>query len=1656
VRIVQHIRKMSLLLVLAGLLLGMVSLDRESPSSVQAAPATGMVNDENLADKVEGLVLEELEAAGQTDFFVWMVEKANLGQAARLMARTQKAQFVFETLRNTAARTQMSLRADLTRQGVSYQTFYIANKILVRGGDVALVNALAARSDVARITANHTYQLDAPAVSPNPQIGILAVASNLTFINADDVWDAGYTGAGIVLAGSDTGLDWDHPAIKPHYRGWDDTTVDHNYNWWDATATYPTAPDDGHGHGTHTTGTMVGDDGGANQIGVAPGAQTMHCKALDDSGNGTDAHLTECLEWYLSPWDLNRDNPDPAKAPDAVNLSLGIMGGNALQFENEITALQAAGILVEASAGNEGSVCGTLGSPGDYRGVLTTGSVNSSGAFPGTISSFSSRGPSQPYPGAYFPDVMAPGENILSAQAGGDTYTSMSGTSMAGPHVTGLVALMWEANPDLRGMVDQTAQLIADTAAPLTGQAGSDCGGDYTDGPNNDWGHGTIDAQAAVQAALAYGSAGDIIRVTPTGATSGACGGDWDTPCDLLYALKSVATLGDELWVAEGVYKPTTDPDDQEAYIPLKTEVDVYGGFAGNETARWQRDPAANVTIFSGDIDDNDSQSPIVTDAYAVTGTTTNSYHVVAGTPTGATLDGVTITGGYGYYGCIWGWYAQFGGGLYTEGAMTLNNVTFSGNQNFRGGGLYTTALLTVTNSTFTGNYASGVGGGIYNGADDTNPILMINVTFTNNRATDDGAGAYGGGTLILNNVTFTDNWAGTNAGGLYAAGAASLTNVTFERNRGGNMGGGMHVAGTWPVTLDRVIFKENYGPNSGGGLASWSGNVTLNNVVFFGNSAHQGDAIKLGNLGGGWTLNNVLITGNGIGYAIATSGPMTLTNVTIANQGGAIEPRHPGVVIRNSIIWDHICAEGHNGCAATTVSHSIVWGGWDGTGNLNAEPLLAPLGDYGGAILSRALLPGSPAIDAGEPATCLATDMRGLPRSSPCDMGAFESQGFTFSDLTGTPQSATPNGAFVDPLGLTVTANDLNEPVAGGQVSFSAPGSGASATFTGNPATIGASGTASLTVTANDVLGSYVVTATALGVSTPAQFELSNVEGVSTTTTLTSAPNPSEYNETVTLTATATSTAGTPIGTVQFYADGVPLGAPVALVDGVARTSTSSLNTGVHQMVANYRGDPTHNVSTSNQVEQTVKCADMFTVTNANNDGVGSLRNAFDALCAEGMVTFADDFDIYLDSELFVDKALTIDGSGRRITVSGDSGNDGSRNVRVFNIASGSAVTLSHLTIVNGTHSTDGGGIYNDGTLTVLHSTIADNTSGVNGGGIRNIGVLALHDSTLSGNAAQYGGGINSTGDASLYNCTLSGNTGNSGAGGGIRQWGSTLALYNTILANGDTAGDCIVNDNSVIVANVHNLVKDGTCSAAFSGDPLLGPLADNGGDTLTHALQPSSPAIDAGDSTTCLVTDQRGEPRADLRCDIGAFEPQHADSDTVVKTFEDSIQHSFGPTWLSVTLALTDTGTLTVTKDLACAGGTCDAGEVPAIWRIDSTLSTGLPLSLSFCYTDAEIAGLDESALRAFRWDDDDVQWTTPISTGLTVDEAANCVTLTGINQFSMWTLKDVSTGDETPTAVILPSFTARSGLWRIGLLLAVGAGVVVLQRSTPRDER
>ncbi|MGA2180648.1 MAG: S8 family serine peptidase [Verrucomicrobiota bacterium] len=462
---------------------------------------------ENWQDKVDPRLLQGAPATNE--FLVILSEQADLSGATALKTKAAKGRYVFERLTEVAQRTQQPLLKTLQEKKLEYQPFWVANMICVRG-DLPAIQSLAQRADTARIVANSANRVpDLLPVTAAPRI-TSSVEWNLSQVHAPDVWALGYTGQGVVVAGQDTGYQWNHPALINHYRGWDGTNANHNYNWHDAihgpnphnTGDNPcgynlTAPCDDNSHGTHTMGTMVGDDGAGNQIGMAPGAKWIGCRNME-RGWGTAATYLECFQWFLAPTDLNDQNPDPSKAPDVINNSWYSDASegttNLFVFQTAVENLRAAGVVVVVSAGNEGSGCSTITSPAIYDASFSVGATDSGD----NIAGFSSRGPvTVDGSNRLKPDVSAPGVNIRSSVPVNSYAGGWSGTSMAGPHVVGLVALLLSAHPELRGHVDTIEHIIESSAVPRTdSQSCGDIPG--TDVPNNTYGWGRVDALAAL------------------------------------------------------------------------------------------------------------------------------------------------------------------------------------------------------------------------------------------------------------------------------------------------------------------------------------------------------------------------------------------------------------------------------------------------------------------------------------------------------------------------------------------------------------------------------------------------------------------------------------------------------------------------------------------------------------------------------------------------------------------------------------------------------------------------------------------------------------------------------------------------------------------------------------------------------------------------------------------------------------------------------------------------------------------------------------------------------------------------------------------------------------------------------------------------------
>jgi serine protease AprX len=451
-------------------------------------------------------------AGGDTEFIILLRQQADLSGAAALPTKIEKGTYVFEQLTAVASRTQPALLAELERHDASYRPYWVANMVWVRGS-AATIELLANRDDVGHIYANPWVRLvepSAPFFPENPAAPD-GIEWNVLKVNAPEVWARGVTGAGAVIAGQDTGYQWDHPALKNQYRGWNGVSADHNYNWHDAihenNPNTPSgnpcgfnapAPCDDNNHGTHTMGTMVGDDGGSNQIGVAPAARWIGCRNMEQ-GWGTPTTYSECFQWFIAPADLAGQNADPALAPHVVNNSWscpaneGCTDPNVLRLVVENT--RAAGIVVVTSAGNSGSTCSSVQlPPAIYEASFTVGATDSSD----NIAGFSSRGPvTVDGSNRLKPEISAPGSGVRSSIRDG-SYSVMSGTSMAAPHVAGLVGLLVSANPRLAGQVTLIESRIKETAVPRT--TAQTCGSiPGSQVPNNTYGYGRIDSLAAYE-----------------------------------------------------------------------------------------------------------------------------------------------------------------------------------------------------------------------------------------------------------------------------------------------------------------------------------------------------------------------------------------------------------------------------------------------------------------------------------------------------------------------------------------------------------------------------------------------------------------------------------------------------------------------------------------------------------------------------------------------------------------------------------------------------------------------------------------------------------------------------------------------------------------------------------------------------------------------------------------------------------------------------------------------------------------------------------------------------------------------------------------------------------------------------------------------------
>jgi len=766
--------------------------------------------------------------------------------------------------------------------------------------------------------------------------------------------------------------------------------------------------------------------------------------------------------------------------------------------------------------------------------------------------------------------------------------------------------------------------------------------------------------------------------------------------------------------------------------------------------------------------------------------------------------------------------YESFVGGIRNDGDLTLAQTIIRNSSNNGEGaaGIYNTGVLTMTHSTVS---ACGIDnpyvGGI--GVHNLGNMIMEDSAI---RETS-GVGFHNQGSLIANDSTISDNKS-FGCAGISSSGSVTLTNTTVSGNETTgylNPGGGICNRGT--MDLINTTVSHNTASFEGGGIYS-SGTLRLYNCTISHNSSQAH---------GGGIFND-------------TGSTLTFGNSIIAeNTAKEIGPDCNG----------SFSSTGYNLIGNSAACNFTV-----GAGDLtNVAANLGPLIGTEGKPKYHPLLSDSPAINAGDPGGCvgssgvLTTDQRGALRVGRCDIGAYEYSTpglpacvYAFS---GTPQHAAPLDTYLLPLQAAVL-DSIGSPVSNTTVLFSAPVSGASATFadTGTyttTTTTAESGIATTPLlTANALTGTFTVTATVGSVLTPAEFLLSN-------TAWYVAPGGNDSNS-----CTSPNQACATINGA--------LGKPDI---GLAVGDTILVATGTYTGIG-----------------------DQVVLINKNVKLSGGWNSAFITRTSLPTIDGQN-----VRTGVWVNGGVT--AIMERFTIR-NGANSGVYNMGTLTIDSG--------TVISNSSAGGGGGISNNGTLTLNASEVSNNTAAVDGGGIYNAccnSTLTLNNSSVNGNKADINavGGIYADGKVVLNNSTISRNTGNPG---GIDNWGGALILNNSTVSEnhfgGIVARSTVTLKNSIVAGNTmyghtdlwgnitsagHNIIGTGGVLVTSTGDlvninPGLFPLI---GSPAYHPLVRGSPAINAGNPTGCtddqgnpLNTDQRGVSRVG-RCDIGAYEydPDH-----------------------------------------------------------------------------------------------------------------------------------------------------------------------------------
>ena len=822
------------------------------------------------------------------------------------------------------------------------------------------------------------------------------------------------------------------------------------------------------------------------------------------------------------------------------------------------------------------------------------------------------------------------------------------------------------------------------------------------------------------------------------------------------------------------------------------------------------------------------------------------------------------------------------GGGVSTSGDLTVTNSLVKGNSinplNAGGGGIHADGDVTITNSKVCENSGAEAGGGIFAGGD----VTLNSSTVSNNSSSNAGGGIRGFGNVMLINSTVSGNESGNQGGGgISASGAVTLDHSTVSGNssiRNGDRGGGINASGT--VTLDHSTVSGNTAYGDGAGINA-SDDVTVRHSTITDNhvlrAVNSGGGISIGQAA--LTIENSIVAGNTAG----SNSPDFA--------GGPFVP----LTVRHSLIGDN-AGTGMTESQIPDANGNLV-GGLVG-GIIDAE--LGPLAFNGGLTETHAPLPGSPVIDRGDPAIApnpTEFDQRGAPYVRVAngagglriDMGAHELQTVPGVNLVVDILDDEYDGNF-GPGDLS-----LREAIS------QANGSAGHNTITFDAAVVASSMTIDLELGEMEIADSVTIDGPGQHLLTIDGQQQSRVFHIS-------APNVDTTINRLTLTGGRTTESGTEGRGGAIW----------------SRIFNSTLRIGDSTITDNSTAnDAAHGGAIFAAGDLVVSNSTITGNSTAGSGARGGGISVFRTLSLSGSTVTGNSTagNFALGGGVYASGNTVVTGS----TISGNStSGDDAEGGGIYSFAD---VTLIGSTVSG--NSTDGemargGGVNANGDVTLTRSTVRDNdTEGMEaeGGGIWNRGAVTITGSTVSGNSTTgpgaEGGALRTYFDPlTIINSTISGNftSGSGSSGGAILAIGSITVDHSTITENhaihptAPAGGIWNNNDpieirNTILAGNTagagfddirpgtgsldvtYSIIGTGVPNSAInnivSNAPEIGPLANNGGPTLTHAPLPNSHAIGQGDPNfiTGITNDQRGAPflrEFGGRIDIGAVENQ------------------------------------------------------------------------------------------------------------------------------------------------------------------------------------